>query len=88
MTRSGDKRKLMATNFLTKNAQIVGDFLGHSEKHHFLVKKTIFVTFGHLLEQIGLLFISKSGHTETANAFNLASKIHKQIFKIGAICDY
>ena len=45
----GDFSKLLATNFLTKVAQILGDFLGYFEKPHFKVKTaltTIWATLG------------------------------------------
>ena len=38
--------------------------MSHPEKHPLLSKKTSVVTFGQLMEQIGLLFISTSGHTD------------------------
>ena len=38
------------------------DFLGSFENIHFLVYTAV-VTFGQLLENFGLLYISASGHT-------------------------
>ena len=34
VTKLDDRRKFFATNYLTKVAQIFGDFLGYLEKHH------------------------------------------------------
>ena len=40
-TRLGDFRKFLVTNFLTKVAQIFGDFLGFVERHHFKVNTAV-----------------------------------------------
>ena len=62
MTRFGDFRKLLATIFIAKVAQIFGKLLGHYEKHLFKVK-TIVSTFLATFEEIGQLIILPSGHT-------------------------
>ena len=61
MTSLGDFGNFSAVNFITKVAQLFGDFLGSCENHHFL-SQTGETTFGHLLNQLGLLFIPTSGH--------------------------
>ena len=53
-TRLGYFRNVLASNFLSKVAQICSKFLGYFENCHFLRK---------LLEKLGLL-IPKSGHTD------------------------
>ena len=62
----GNFRKFLATNLVTKIAQIFSDFLGYFEKAH-IESKTDLATFVHLSENIGLLFISTSGHTVHAS---------------------
>ena len=52
----------MVTNFITKIAQTFGDFFGRSENHCFL-RQTGEAIFGQLLEKLGRIFISTSGHT-------------------------
>ena len=62
MTRLGDFLKFLATKFLAKEAQMIGNFLGYFEKPHSYVKTelaTFWATFG----KIGLLFTPTSGHT-------------------------
>ena len=53
----------VCTDVLGKVPQIYGVLLGYPEKHHFLCKTG--VTFGKLMDRIGLLFISTSGHTDS-----------------------
>ena len=62
MTRLGDFWNFLVTNFITKVAQMFGDFLGSCENYHFL-SQIFEATFGQLLEKLELLFISTSGHT-------------------------
>ena len=60
MTSLGDFQKLLITNFLSKVAQMYGDFFGKSENYNF---KQQCLLFGQLLEKFGLIFVSVSGHT-------------------------
>ena len=53
---SVDFWKFLAINFITKVAQMIGDFLGSCENHCFL-SQTGEATFWQLLEKLGLLFI-------------------------------
>ena len=62
VTRLGDFWNFFVTNFITKAAQMFGDFLVSCENHHLLSKigkATFWATFG----KTWLLFISTSGHT-------------------------
>ena len=62
MTKLGDFWNFLATKFITKVAQMFGDFLGGCENHHFL-NQVGEATFGLLFGKKGLLFIPTSGHT-------------------------
>ena len=66
VTRLGDFRKLLATNFLAKEAQMIGNFLGYFEKSHSYFKTafalaTFWVTFG----KTWPIFSQTSGHIES-----------------------
>ena len=58
----GQLLEFLGTNFITKVTQMMSDFLGHCENHCFL-SQTGEANFGDLLEQLGQLFISTTGHT-------------------------
>ena len=62
MTRLSKFLKFLATNFLTKVAEIVGVFLGSFENSCFYVKTAV-VTFWATVGIIGLQFLTTSGHT-------------------------
>ena len=47
VTRLDDFWKFLATKYLTKVAQILGNFLGCCEKHYFSSKNFLFLLFGH-----------------------------------------
>ena len=63
MTRLGDFLKFLATTFLAKEAQMIGNFLGYFENLT-LMLKLHWLIFGQLLETIGPLFTPISGQTE------------------------
>ena len=56
MARLGDFRKLLATKFLAKEAQMIGKFLGYFEKPYSYVKLH-WLLLGQLLEKIGPLLL-------------------------------
>ena len=62
VTRLGDFLKFLATKFLAKEAQMIGNFFGLFEKPHPYVK-TELATFCTTFGKIGLLFTPTSGHT-------------------------
>ena len=62
MTRLGDFLNILATNFLTKVAEIFGDFWGYFKYGTFQIK-TSADSFFATIEKIGLLLISTIGHT-------------------------
>ena len=55
-------KSYLASRFLTKVAQTLGDFLGFFETHLY-VSKAVVVTFRVSFGKFWLLFISTSGHT-------------------------
>ena len=61
VTRLGDFRNFLATNLITKVAQMFGHFLGSCKIRLFKVK-LVTIRLGQLLCKLGLLFISASGH--------------------------
>ena len=63
VTRLGDFWNSLVTNCITKVTQMFGDFLGSFEKHCKKVK-LVRLLLGQLLETLGLLFITTSGHTD------------------------
>ena len=56
-TRLGDLFKFYVTNFLSKIAQILGDFLGYFEKDHFLLN-TALDPFGARFRKNSATFLS------------------------------
>ena len=56
-------------NLFTKVSQMFGDFLGSCETHCFLSQNGLGYFFGQLLEKLGLLFISTSGHNDECLGF-------------------
>ena len=62
VTRFGDFLKFLATKFLAKEAQMIGNFLGYFEKPHSYVK-TALATFWATFGKNYLLLIPTSGHT-------------------------
>ena len=63
VTRLGGFWNFLATNFITKVAQMFGDFLGSCEKHCFLKSNLIGYFWGNFWKNLGF-FISTSGHTD------------------------
>ena len=62
VTRLGDFWNFLATNFITKVVQMIGNFLGNFENHRFLSPTVVAAcraTFG----QTWATFIPASGHT-------------------------
>ena len=57
----------LATKFLAKEAQMIGNFLGYFEKPHSYVK-TALATFCATFGKIGLLFTHTSGHTASGQS--------------------
>ena len=67
MTRLGEFLKFLATKFLAKEAQMIGNFLGYFEKPHSYVK-TALATFGQLLEKkLGYFFLQHLVTLEETN---------------------
>ena len=64
VTRLGDFRKLLATNFLAKEAQMIGNFLGYFEKPHSYFK-TALATFGVTFVKTWPIFSQSYGHIES-----------------------
>ena len=54
----------LATKFLAKVAQMIGNFLGNVAKPPHSYVKLLLLLFGHLFETFGLLFTATSGHTD------------------------
>ena len=74
VTRLGEFRKFLETNFGSKVAQMYSNFLGYFKEHPFQ-GKLLLLLFGQLLETFGLPFISTSDRT----GFNLPmSRCYKQ----------
>ena len=63
MTRLGDFLKFLVANLLTKVDQIFADSLGYFEDITFNLQ-LLWLCFGQLLENIGLLFIATFGHAD------------------------
>ena len=63
VTRLGNFFIFLAINFITKVAQMFGDFLGSCEKHCFLKSNLIGYFWGNFWKNLGF-FISTSGHTD------------------------
>ena len=53
VTRLANFLKLFATKFLVKLVPIFGNFLAYFKICRFLIKKLIWLTFGHILENLG-----------------------------------
>ena len=62
VTRLGEFRKFLETNFGSKVAQMYSNFLGYFKEHPFQ-GKLLLLLFGQLLETFGLPFISTSDRT-------------------------
>ena len=79
VARLGDFWNFLVTNFITKVAQMFGDFLGSYENFSFL-SWTVRLRLGQILEKLGLLFISTSGHNAcrsfTSNVSNIVRTCH------------
>ena len=56
VTRMGDFFNFLATNFITKVAQMFSDFLGSCEKHLLFEVKLDRLLLGQLLEKLGLFY--------------------------------
>ena len=61
MARLGDFRKLLATKFLAKEAQMIGKFLGYFEKPYSYVKLH-WLLLGQLLEKLGYFYSNIWSH--------------------------
>ena len=66
MTRLGNFLKFLGTKFQAKVAEMIGNFLGNSEKPQ-SYPKILVLLFGQLLDTLGLFFTPTSGHTASLN---------------------
>ena len=78
VTRLANFLKILATKFLAKEAQMVGNFLGLFEKPLSYVK-TALPNFGQLLEKLGIHFSRSSGHTVWGYLLSLSLLFHGNV---------
>ena len=52
VTRLGDFCKFLATKFLAKVAQMIGNFLGNFEKPHSYVKTAVAIVWGNIWDTV------------------------------------
>ena len=64
MTRLGVFWNFLATRLIRKVAQVFGDFIDIYENDCFLSHTGVPLLFGQLFENLELLFIPSSGHTD------------------------